>query len=211
MAAAQSLKRRWIGIDITHLAIGLIKQRLHDKFGDAIKGTYEIHGEPTDLSGARKLAEDDKFQFEAWALSMVGARPAEQVRRGADKGIDGRLYFHDDASGKSKQIVLSVKGGHVEHSHMRDLRGVLDREQAEIGVLITLEEPSKPMLKEAASAGFYKSPAFEDRPFPRLQILTIAEMLEGKGIAMPRLLETTFKQAPRAKAKRAENLSLDLG
>ena len=139
VAVAQSLKRRWIGIDITHLAISLIKKRLHDSFGEAIKGAYEIHGEPTDLAGARKLAEDDKFQFEAWALSLVGARPAGQVHRGADKGIDGRLYFHDDASGNSRQIILSVKGGHVEHSHIRDLRGVLDREQAEIGVLITLE------------------------------------------------------------------------
>jgi len=142
----------------------------------------------------------------------VGARPAGQVRRGADKGIDGRLYFHDEhGGGKSKQIILSVKGGHVEHSHVRDLRGVLDREQAEIGVLITLEAPTKPMEKEAASAGFYKSPAHSDRPFPRLQILTIEEMLAGKDIERPRLLETTFKQAPKARAKKAENLSLELG
>jgi site-specific DNA-methyltransferase (adenine-specific) len=211
VAAAQSLNRRWIGIDVTHLAIGLIKQRLHDKFGEAIKGTYEIHGEPTDLGGARKLAEDDKFQFEAWALSLVGARPAGQVRRGADKGIDGRLYFHDDNSGKSKQIILSVKGGHVEHSHVRDLRGVLDREQAEMGVLITLEPATKPMEKEAASAGFYKSPAYQDRAFPRMQILTVEEILAGKEIELPRLLEVTFKQAPKAKAKKAENLELDLG
>ena len=112
--------------------------------------------------------------------------------------------------GKSKQIILSVKGGHVEHSQVRDLRGVLDREQAEIGVLITLEGPSKPMLKEAASAGFYSSPAFADRKFPRMQILTIEEMLAGKDIDRPRLLETTFKQAPKAKSKRAENLSLNL-
>lgn len=211
VAAAESLKRQWIGIDVTHLAIGLIKQRLHDKFGAAIKSSYEVHGEPTDLAGAQKLAEDDKFQFEAWALSLVGARHAGQVRRGADKGIDGRVYFHDDTSGKSKQIILSVKGGHVEHSHVRDLRGVLDREQADIGVLITLEEPSKPMLKEAASAGFYTSPAFPDRRFPRIQVITIEEMLAGKGIEFPRLLEVTFKQAPKAKAKAAENLSLDLG
>ena len=211
VAAAQGLNRRWIGIDITHLAVGLIKKRLHDKFGDAIKGAYEVIGEPTDLAGARKLAEDDKFQFEAWALSLVGARPAGQVRRGADRGIDGRLYFHDEhGGGKSKQIILSVKGGHVEHSQVRDLRGVLDREQAEIGVLITLEGPSKPMLKEAASAGFYSSPAFADRKFPRMQILTIEEMLAGKDIDRPRLLETTFKQAPKAKSKRAENLSLNL-
>jgi SAM-dependent methyltransferase len=211
VAAAQGLNRRWIGIDVTHLAIGLIKQRLHDKFGEGIKGTYEIHGEPTDLAGARKLAEDDKFQFEAWALSLVGARPAGQVRRGADKGIDGRLYFHDDNSGKSKQIILSVKGGHVEHSHVRDLRGVLDREQAEIGVLITLEAATKPMEKEAVSAGFYKSPAYEDRMFPRIQILTVEEILAGKEIERPRLLEATYKQAPKAKGKKAENLELDLG
>jgi DNA modification methylase len=211
VAAAQSLNRRWIGIDVTHLAIGLIKQRLQDKFGESIKGTYEIHGEPTDLSGARKLAEDDKFQFEAWALSLVGARPAGQVRRGADKGIDGRLYFHDDTSGKSKQIILSVKGGHVEHSHIRDLRGVLDREKAEIGVFITLEPASKPMKAEAGSAAFYKSPAYEDRIFPRIQILTIEEILAGKGIDFPHLLETTFKQAPKAKAKKGENLTLNLG
>ncbi len=211
VAAAQTLKRRWIGIDITHLAIGLIKQRLHDKFGDAIKGAYEIHGEPTDLAGARKLAEDDKFQFEAWALSLVGARPAGQVHRGADKGIDGRLYFHDDASGNSRQIILSVKGGHVEHSHIRDLRGVLDREQAEIGVLITLEPPTRPMITEAASAGFYKPPSYEGRSFPRIQILTIEEILAGRQIDFQPMRDATYKQAPKAKAKKAENLTLDLG
>lgn len=210
IAAAQSLNRKWIGIDITHLAIGLIKQRLHDKFGESIKSTYQVFGEPTDLAGARRLAEDDKFQFEAWALSMLGARPSGQVRRGADKGIDGRLFFHDDNSGKSKQVILSVKGGHVEHSHIRDLRGVLDREEAQIGVLITLLPASKPMLKEAASAGFYNTPGFPDPKFPRIQILTIEEMLQGQGIQFPRMLQTTFKQAPKAKAKTQENLFLDL-
>jgi hypothetical protein len=88
---------------------------------------------------------------------------------------------------------------------------VLDREKAEIGVMITLEEPSKPMLKEAASAGFYTSPAYADRKFPRLQVLTIEEMLAGKSIEFPRLREVTFKQAPKARAKAAENLTLDLG
>jgi hypothetical protein len=87
----------------------------------------------------------------------------------------------------------------------------LDREQAEIGVFITLEAASKPMEKEAASAGFYKSPAYQDRAFPRIQILTIEEILVGKGIEYPRLLEVTYKQAPRAKGKKAENLTLDLG
>lgn len=131
-------------------------------------------------------------------------------RCGADKGIDGRLYFHDDSSGRSKQIILSVKGGHVEHSHVRDLRGVLDREQAEIGVFITLEAATKPMEKEAASAGFYKPASFEGRSFPRIQILTIEEILAGKGIEFQSMRDATYKQAPKARTKKAENMTLDL-
>jgi len=107
---AQRLNRSWIGIDITHLAIGLIKKRLDDGFPDhhpPIRQTYEVIGEPTDYAGAAALAAEDKYQFQWWALGQVGARPAEQ-RKGADRGIDGRLYFHDDESGKSKQIIFSV-------------------------------------------------------------------------------------------------------
>src|ERR1039458_9130801 len=111
-------------------------------------------------------------------------------------------YFHDDKSGKSKQIILSVKSGHVTHSQVRDLRGVLDREKAEIGVFITLEEPTKPMLKEAASAGFYKSSHIE-REFPRLQIITIDELLKGESIQYPQMLDVTFKRAPRANSRQA--------
>ena len=102
------------------------------------------------------LAAEDKYQFQWWALGQVGARPAEQ-KKGADRGIDGRLYFHDDESGQSKQIVFSVKAGGVTVSQVRDLVGVLDREKAEIGVFLCFEEPTKPMLREAAEAGFYKS------------------------------------------------------
>lgn len=208
VVAAQNLKRRWIGIDVTHLAIGLIKKRLFDKFGTSVKSTYEIHGEPNDLASAKKLAEDDKFQFEAWALSLVGARHAGQIKRGADHGIDGKLYFHDDKSGKSKLIVISVKGGGTSVPHVRDLRGVIEREKAAIGVLITLEEPSKPMIKEAAGAGFYTSENYGD--FPKIQILTIEQLLEGKSIQHPRMLETTFKNAPKAKAAKVENMELPL-
>ncbi len=153
---AQRLNRRWIGIDITHLAIGLIKKRLSDAFGPEIKSTYEVIGEPTDYEGAAALAAEDKYQFQWWALGQVGARPAEQ-KKGADRGIDGRLYFHDDDSGQSKQIVFSVKAGGVSVPQVRDLVGVLDREKAEIGVFLCFEEPTKPMLNEAAEAGFYKS------------------------------------------------------
>jgi len=207
IAVAQRLNRRWIGIDITHLAIGLIKKRLVDAFGDSVRDTYEVIGEPEDLSGAEALAKEDPYQFQWWALSLVGARPLEK-KKGADQGIDGRLYFHDEPrGGKTKQIILSVKAGHVQAAHVRDLRGVIEREKAEIGALISMEPPTKPMLKEAAEAGFYQPPGLADK-FPRLQILSIAEMLEGKEIAYPRLLDVTYKKAPKARKAAEEQIPL---
>lgn len=207
IAAAQKLGRKWIGIDITHLAIGLIKRRMEDAFGDALK--YEVIGEPTTLDDAKSLAEQDKYQFQWWALGLVGARPADQ-KKGADHGIDGRLYFHDDNSGKTKQVVLSVKGGqHVNVGHIRDLKGVLEREKAEIGVYICLEEATKPMRAEAAEAGFYHSDTW-NRDYPKVQILTIAELLDGKQIDMPPIQQVsqTFKRAKREKDKGAAQLEL---
>jgi len=210
IAVAQKLNRRWIGIDITHLAITLIKHRLRDSFGElemkdgkvvpAVE--YDVIGEPVAVADARRLAEEDPFQFQWWALGLVGARPAEG-KRGADKGIDGRIYFHEDPEGKkTRQIVLSVKSGQAGVAHMRDLRGVVERENAQIGVLITLEKPTRPMLTEAAEAGFYDSPTFGR--FPRIQVLTIEELLEGKGIEYPRAMSATFKKAPKAVRKGAK-------
>jgi len=198
ISVAQRLNRRWIGIDVTHLAIGLIKKRLTDAFGETVRSTYEVIGEPADLSGAQDLATNDPYQFQWWALGLVGARPSEQ-KKGADRGIDGRLYFHDEPrGGKTKQIIFSVKAGHVQSAYVRDLRGVIEREEAQIGVLISMEAPTKPMLKEAAEAGFYKPPGLQDK-YPRIQILTIEELLEGKQVAHPRLLDATFKKAPRSR------------
>jgi site-specific DNA-methyltransferase (adenine-specific) len=205
---AQRLNRRWIGIDITHLAIGLIKKRLSDAFGPEIKSTYEVIGEPTDYAGAAQLAEEDKYQFQWWALGQVGARPTDQ-KKGADRGIDGRLYFHDDDSGKSKQIIFSVKAGGVSVPQIRDLVGVLSREKAEIGVFLCFEEPTKPMKKEAAEAGFYKSS--DGSTWPRLQILTIQQILDGKQPEYPaHRRDATFKKAPRSRPAPAENLTLPL-
>jgi len=208
ISVAQRLNRRWIGIDITHLAIGLIKQRLTDAFGEAVRDTYEVIGEPVDLTGAQRLAQDDPYQFQWWALSLVGARPTEE-KKGADRGIDGRLYFHDEnkRDRKTKQIIFSVKAGHVQSAYVRDLRGVIEREDAQIGVLICMEAPTKPMLTEAAEAGFYKPPGLEDR-YPRIQILTIEELLAGKGVGYPRLLEVTFKKAPKARRAAEEQMAL---
>lgn len=196
VVAAQRLGRRWIGIDITHLAVGLMKHRLRDAFGDEVK--YEVIGEPGTVSGAQELAEQDPYQFQWWALGLVGARPVEQ-KKGADQGIDGRLYFHDDSTSKTKQVIFSVKAGQrASVAHVRDLRGVLDRERAEIGVLISMAEPTQPMRTEAASAGFYESPWGKH---PRLQILTVAELLGGKKVDYPAAQGTnvTFERAPRAK------------
>ena len=204
VAVAQRLKRRWIGMDITHLAINLMKRRLHDSFGK--KAAFKVIGEPVDAAGAADLAKADPYQFQWWALGLVDARPAEG-KRGADEGIDGRIFFHDEAdTTQTKQVVLQVKAGHVNVAHVRDLRGVLDREKAEIGVLISLEEPTKPMRREAADTGFYRSPGYH-KDYPRLQVLTIAELLAGGGIDMPppRQTNVTFKKAPKAKTKKAAN------
>ncbi|HVF59472.1 MAG TPA: DNA methyltransferase [Thermoanaerobaculia bacterium] len=205
VAAAQKLGRRWIGIDVTHLAINLIRHRLRDAFGDV---PFRVIGEPVSLPDAQTLADQDKYQFQWWALGLVGARPAEG-KKGADKGIDGRLFFHDEgASGRTKTIIFSVKGGGTGVKDVRDLVGVLERETAQIGVLITMEPPTGPMRSEAASAGFYDSP-FGTR-HPRVQILTIAELLEGKAVNMPPTrANVTFKKAPRVTASGPNQLEIE--
>ena len=200
--AAQKLERKWIGIDVTHLAISLIKVRLRDAF-DA-DARYETVGEPTTAEDAAALAESDKYQFQWWALGLVGARPVEQ-KKGADKGIDGRTYLRFGDS--TCQIIFSVKGGKLHATDVRDLRGVIDREKADVGVLISFETPTKLMKAEAASAGFYKSPWGDH---PRLQLLTVAELLAGKTVDSPKTagVNQTYKQAPRQIKRDAEVLGL---
>ncbi|MFZ5933018.1 MAG: DNA methyltransferase [Patescibacteria group bacterium] len=181
IAVAHRLNRRWVGIDITHLATNLIKFRLQSEFGVGVTSQYQVMGEPTDLPGARELAKEP-FQFQMWALGLVGARPSDP-KKGADRGIDGRLFFHDEPEkARTKQIILSVKSGGVSVKDVRDLRGVVEREKVEIGVLITLQDPTKAMRSEAATAGFYSSPWGKH---PRLQILTIAELLQKRMIDYP--------------------------
>ncbi len=167
---------------------------MKDSFGDSVK--YNVIGEPVSVSDAQALAQSEPYHFQWWALGLVGARPVEQ-KKGADKGIDGRLYFHDEGNSKTKQIVLSVKAGQTSVAHVRDLHGVLEREKADIAVLISMQEPTQPMRTEAAGAGFYISP-WSGQSHPRLQILTVAELLAGKGIDYPRFAgNVTFKKAPK--------------
>lgn len=183
----------------------------HHALGFGKEVQYEILGEPVDSGGAELLAKQDPYQFQWWALGLVGACPAEQ-KKGADQGIDGRLYFHDEhlGSGKTKQIIFSVKAGHITPVHVRELRGVAEREQAQIGVLISLEEPTKPMRSEAAKAGFYEPPTGAGgQKYARLQLLTVEDLLNGKEVAYPHVrANVTFKKAPKAQAKAPEQLLL---
>ncbi len=194
---AERLHRNWIGIDITHLAIALIKNRLHDTFGPELS-PYEVIGAPKDLSSAKALAEQDRYQFEWWALSLVEARPAQDKKKGADTGIDGYINFFDDSSGKAKKIIVQVKSGHVNAGLIRDLKGVIGRDKATIGVFITLNPSTKPMRDEALAAGYYSPEHLaKQHAAPKIQIVTIAELLNDAQIQYPRMLVTTFKKAER--------------
>ena len=188
LVAAEKLNRRWIGIDITHLAVSTMKWRLQQMFPGI---QYKVIGEPKDIAGARELATQNKYQFQWWALSLIGARPYGDKKKGADTGIDGYCYFMDEKD-KVKKAIVQVKSGEVSVSQIRDLAGVIDREKAEIGIFITLEKPTRPMIKEAVSKGFYNSPLGKD--YPKMQILTIDELLSGKKPDIPPWLSPV--QAP---------------
>lgn len=206
VAAAQELRRHWLGIDITHLAVNLMKHRLQDMFGPSVTEQYTVVGEPTTLDGATQLAREDPYQFQYWALGQVGARPRkEQEKRGADRGIDGRMHFRDPEKDDYREIIISVKSGKPSVRDLRDLRGVVDREDAELGVLINLQEPTEPMKREAATAGFYKT-MFGNHP--RLQLLTVEQLLSGQAINYPGV-NVTYRRAAPVALKVAEQLRLD--
>ena len=184
IAAAQKLNRRWIGIDITHLAVALMKNRLKTAFNILPGQDYQVVGEPVDAGSARALAEQDRFQFEFWAMSLLEAFPREQKKRGADQGVDGVVYFIDGPKRAMHKAVVQVKSGKVSSPHIRDLKGTVDRENAAMGLFITLEEPTRAMTKEAVSAGLYHSDLWQT-DFPKIQIRTIEELLEGTLFEMP--------------------------
>jgi DNA modification methylase len=180
VVAAQNLHRKWIGIDVTHLAIGLMKWRLKNLTPPA---QFTVVGEPKDLTGVVELSKQDKYQFQWWAVAEVGGQPYGEKKKGADTGIDGYLYYMDEKD-KIKKAIISVKGGHNANvSMIRDLGHVIDREKADIGVFISIDDPTRPMQEEAAMKGFYHSPLGRD--YPRIQILTIAQILEGKRPDIP--------------------------
>jgi site-specific DNA-methyltransferase (adenine-specific) len=203
ISVAQREKRKWIGIDITHLAINLIKWRLKNQFGLEPKKDYKVIGEPADFDGARELAIQNRYQFQWWVLSLIGARPYGDKKRGADTGIDGFIYFMDEKD-KIKSAVVQVKSGKVSVKDIRDLGHVVDREKAKIGIFVTLEESAPPMKKEALSKGHYKSPVGE--AYPTIQVLTLKEILEGEKPKLPLKLDL-YKKAKRF-TPNAENLEM---
>ena len=214
ITAAQKLGRQWIGIDITHLAIAMHKSRLKGSFNLTPGKDYLVVGEPADLESARQLAEDDRYQFQWWALSLVEARPLGGLtgdrtgKKGSDRGIDGIIPFIDDASGKPKQVMVQVKSGHVNSATLRDLRGVVERDNAAIGLLITLEKATSEMLKEALAAGYYSSTLWQQK-YLRIQILSIEELLAGKTVHMPPAYEA-YKRAQRLKVSEGKQGELGI-
>jgi DNA modification methylase len=206
--AAEKLRRAWIGIDITICAIDVITERMRKTGGPV---AYRVKGLPTTLQEAEALAKQDRYQFQWWALQRVGVETKE-TKRGADHGIDGRIYFHPDGAqkGTSKQIIISVKSGDVGVHHVRELSDVVRREKAQIGVLITLRHPTRAMTKAAADGEYYESPWGSH---PRLQILTVEELFAGARIDYPWMTADAAMRKPKKKAKPvslAEHLTLPL-
>lgn len=199
VAAAQALGRRWIGIDITHLAIPLIRSRLATTYQDRV--SFVVIGEPEDVAGADALSKqgrEGRYQFQWWALGKIGARAVpEERKKGADSGIDGKLFFREKENGPIKTLVIQVKSGTLKLSEVRDFGRVIEREKAQIGVLLTLDEPTREMHTEDASMGYYK-PEYRlspDDKYDRYQILSIRHLFEGAKPQLPPFRNVTFKAA----------------
>ena len=207
VAAAEKLKRRWIGVDVTHLAVALMKNRLKTAF-DIVPGVdYEVVGEPADVGSARALAEQDRYQFEFWAMSLLEAFPREQKKRGADRGIDGVIHFIDGPRRSAHKAVVQVKSGKVSSPLIRDLRGAVDREKAALGLFITLEDPTRDMRTEAVSAGFYHSDVWQT-DYPKIQIRTIQDLLSGNTFDLPPH-PSMYQAAQRVRRPEGKQSTLD--
>ena len=201
LAACEELpqKRRWVGIDITPLAITVIKDRMRAAYGI---DNIPVDGEPADLDGAKALAAGPNggYAFQWWAVGKIGARPVSDAERkkGGDKGIDGELTFTDDGGAEVKRILISVKSGGVSPTMVRDLRGTVERESAAIGIFVTLNKPSPQMDQEAITAGWYDSPMW-GRKFRKLQIVTAEDLLAGRRGDLPPSSVSGLRQAGRVK------------
>lgn len=191
VSVAEKLKRNWVGIDVTTLAINLIKYRLKHQYGLGNKQIF-IDGLPTDLAGAKELFKKDPFEFEYWALDLVNAMPAQskskENMRGADKGIDGIITFHKNMTNDKWEYgkaIVQVKGGGVQRNQIATLKSDAAREKADAGIFITLEKPTRPMIEEMIDAGDFETPITGKNKFPKIQILTVEELLREKQPILP--------------------------
>ncbi|MCY4625220.1 MAG: DNA methyltransferase [Chloroflexi bacterium] len=206
IAAAQALGRQWIGIDITHLAVALMKNRLRTAFNLEAGKDYTVIGEPVDVGSAQALAEQDRFQFQFWALSLLEAFPREEGKKGPDGGIDGVLSFIDGKQRTQNKAIVQVKSGHVSAPQIRDLKGVVEREKASLGLFITLEEPTSVMQTEAIAAGFFHSELWQ-KDYPKIQIRTVQQLLTGQGFELPPQLPSMYQPAQRVRRKQGRQAS----
>lgn len=181
--AAEKLGRKWIGIDVTYIAVDLIVKRLLHTYGTKVSETFDIDGIPRDVGGAQALFNRNPFDFERWAVSQLNAQPNE--KQVGDKGIDGVARFLLGGKNEFGRILVSVKGGkQLNPAMVRDLRGTIERQKAELGVLITQTPPTPGMVDEVNHSGSYSHPA-SGQVYPRLQIITTAELLAGKRPQLP--------------------------
>lgn len=182
--AAHTLERQWIGCDIAILSVQLMRDALRKRYGLREGQHYEMSGIPASVEAAQELFSRDPRQFQHWSVELAGGFAS--TKHSGDLGIDGRVYF--DTQDGLRNMALSVKGGKLNPSFVRELRGVLEREtDSEIGGFICLQPPTKGMLSEAAAAGMYE---YLGTPYPRLQIRTIEDLLAGKGFDTPSKVQT---------------------
>ena len=199
--AAQKLGRQWIGIDVTHLAVGLIEKRMKEAF-PALE--FEVKGRPQSLASAQDLAKRDKHQFELWALSVVDADPWKGGRKGPDGGIDGIIWFKPDGK-KTEKAIVEVKGGATGVKDVGRLAQVMEREGAKIGVLITNQLPTRAMERDAAAVGVWEN-EYTGRKHPRLQIITLAELFQNKRPDIPWVDTSVAKKARREETSKQAKL-----
>lgn len=192
--AAIRTGRRWIGIDITYIAVDLIRNRLETTHGSAINDTYDVLGVPEDLAAAHALFERDPLEFERWAVSLVRGTP--NTKQVGDRGIDGNIRYYRGKKEKPGRIAVSVKGGRQLNPQMvRDLGGVVAQDDSiDGGVLITLWKPTRGMLQAADTAGNYED--IVKNSYPKLQILTVEELLTGTRASTPTVIPPYTEARP---------------
>lgn len=193
--AAQKLGRQWIGIDVTHLAIGLIEKRMHegyDRPGDGFVLPFEVIGVPKDKDSALRLAAEKPHDFQNWFCLKVGGYPLDGGRKGADRGVDGHFYPYENSRDTSTGVISVKAGQNIGVAMIRDLRGVMEREGYPFALFLSAYEPTRPMLAEAAAAGVHEN---EFGRFPRLQIITPADLFHGASAKLPPLAPINRRHA----------------